>query len=155
MTSPWTSAQSMPKCWRRGIIAIVVIASGWPVVVFPSWSAFVWCVIGTGLAIGITHLFAHMRVTVDNTAVTVNFTTGWPGRRVALDDIVRTSVVTMSAVHGWGIRAVPGGWLWRAGGRRAVRLDRVSGRALIIGNDEPEALMAAIDSRRDGAPSAV
>jgi len=50
---------------------------------------------------------------------------------------------------------VPGGWLWRAGGRRAVRLDRVSCRALIIGNDEPEALMAAIDSRRDGAPSAV
>ncbi|MDA2960669.1 MAG: hypothetical protein O3A28_09065 [Actinomycetota bacterium] len=155
MTTAWTSTQSMPQRWRRGIITIVVIASGWPVVVFPSWSALVWCVIGTGLAIGITHLFAHMRVTVDNTAVIVKFTTGWPGRRVALDDIVRTSVVTMSAVHGWGIRAVPGGWLWRAGGRRAVRLDRVSGRALIIGNDEPEALVAAINSRRDGAPSAV
>lgn len=155
MTTAWTSTQSMPQRWRRGIITIVVIASGWPVVVFPSWSAFVWCVIGTGLAIGITHLFAHMRVTVDNTAVIVKFTTGWPQRRVALDDIVRTSVVTMSAVHGWGIRAVPGGWLWRAGGRRAVRLDRVSGRALIIGNDEPEALVAAINSRRDGAPSAV
>lgn len=153
MTSPWTSTQSMPQRWRRGIIAIVVIASGWPVVVFPSWSALMGCVIGTGFAIGVTHLFAHMRVTVDNTAVTVSFTTGWPQRRVALDDIEATSVVTMSAAHGWGIRTVPGGSLWRAGGRRAVRLDRVSGRALVIGNDEPEALVAAIDSRRHGTPS--
>jgi hypothetical protein len=155
MTTAWTSTQSMPQRWRRGIIAVVVIASGWPVVVFPSWSALMWCAIGTGLAIGITHLFAHMRVTVDNTAVAVSFTTGWPQRRVALDDIETTSVVTMSAVHGWGIRAVPGGWLWRAGGRRAVRLNRVSGRALIIGSDEPEALVAAIDSRRHDAPSSV
>ena len=85
--------------------------------------------------------------------LTVSFTTGWPQRRVALNDIEATSVETMSAVHGWGIRAAPGGWLWRAGGRRAVRLNRVSGRALIIGSDEPEALVAAIDSRRNGAPS--
>lgn len=155
MTTPWTSTQSMPQRWRRGIVGLVVVASGWPVVVFPSWSALVWCVIGIGLATGITYLFAHLRVRVDDTAVTVSFTTGWPGRRVTLDDIAQTSVVTMSAVYGWGIRAVPGGWLWRAGGRRAVRIDRVSGRALVIGSDEPEALAAAIDDHRGPASSAM
>ena len=145
----------MPQRWRRGIVGLVIVASGWPVVVSPSWSKLLLCVLGTGLATGIIYLFAHLRVSVHDTAVTVNFTTGWPRREVCLDDIAQTSMVTMSAVYGWGIRAVPGGWLWRAAGRRAVRIDRVSGRALIIGSDQPEALVAAIDDRRDTASSAI
>jgi hypothetical protein len=49
--------------------------------------------------------------------------------------------------YGWGIRLIPGGWMWNITGNQAVELKLKSGRLLRIGTDEPEALETAIRTR--------
>ena len=48
--------------------------------------------------------------------------------------------VTTHWIYGWGIRWIPGGWLWNVSGLDGVELALVSGRRFRIGTDEPEQL---------------
>jgi hypothetical protein len=46
--------------------------------------------------------------------------------------------------YGWGIRWIPGGWLWNVSGLDGVELVLVNNRRFRVGTDEPEQLAAAI-----------
>ena len=107
--------------------------------------------IGFGAALA---LFSSLRITVDDSEVTVCFTACLLPRRIALAEISAAEVVTVPWYHGWGIRKTAHGWMYNVSGRRAVRLALPDDRTFTIGSDQPEALLAAIDQARTQSAAA-
>jgi hypothetical protein len=109
------------------------------------------------LSVATLAVFSRLKVVVDDESVEVSF---WPrqiGRRLPLSTIASCAVVRNPWYWGWGIRIIPGGWLFNVQGRRAVELTLVGGGRVRIGSDEPEALEAAVTAalaERDAAPAA-
>ena len=55
-------------------------------------------------------------------------------------------MVRIPIYAGWGIHGLPGvSWVWNVSGRDGVQLDFVKGGRLIVGTDEPEELVRAIE----------
>ena len=96
-------------------------------------------------------LFFRLVVTVDRARVRAAFGIGWIAKEVPLSDIVAAEIVRTRLWWGWGIHWTPAGWLYNVGGRQAVRLVMAGERPLMIGSDEPAALLAAIEAARSGA----
>jgi hypothetical protein len=91
---------------------------------------------------------ARLTVDVDDRAVSAWFGWGWPRRTIAVADIVAVQRARNSWWYGWGVRKVPGGWMFNTAGYGAVELRLGSGKLFRIGTDEPDALLAAIDAAR-------
>ncbi len=89
-------------------------------------------------------LFASFTVEVDARRIWLGFGPGWVHRTIALSDIRDAHPVRNPWYYGWGIRLVPGGWMWNVSGLDAVELEFRDGRRFRIGTDEPEALARAI-----------
>jgi hypothetical protein len=88
-----------------------------------------------------------LAVEVDAQAVRCRFGIGLISRTVPLDDIVGATKVRNKWYYGWGIRFVPGGWMFNVSGLDAVELQLKNGRCFRIGTDEPDALATAISHR--------
>lgn len=95
-------------------------------------------------------LFSMLTVRVDRTHVRCAFAFGVIRKDIPLGEIVSASVVRSHWLHGWGIRWIPGGWLWNVSGLDAVELLLSSGRVFRIGTAEPAALHAAISAALGG-----
>ncbi len=106
--------------WFRAGLAVLAVILGW---------------VGT--------TFTRLTVAVSD-EIRVFFGAGRPSRRIYPADIVAVGVVRNSPWYGWGIRWIPGGWLWNAWGLDAVELSLRRGRRLRIGTDQPGDLAAAI-----------
>ena len=89
-------------------------------------------------------VFSRLTVEVFDDHVRVAFGAGWPSKRIPLTDIVSAGAVRNRWWYGFGIRLVPGGWLWNVWGLDAVKLTLSSGKEVRIGTDEPEALLASL-----------
>ncbi len=96
------------------------------------------------LALGFT--FARLTVEVDADAVRVWFGPGWIRRTIPVSLIGDARPVRNSWWYGWGIRKIPGGWMFNVSGLDAVELDLTTGSHFRIGTDEPEELAAAIQT---------
>lgn len=89
-------------------------------------------------------LFPTLTVVVRNSSVRFFFGLGLIGREIAVKEILTASVVRNSWTYGWGVRLIPGGWLWNVSGLDAVELRLRNGKLLRIGTDDPVALHSAI-----------
>ena len=87
---------------------------------------------------------SSLTAVVSSDDVRVWFGIGLIRRRIALNRIASVSAVTNHWIYGWGIRWIPGGWLWNVSGLDGVELSLTNGRPFRIGSDEPEQLAAAI-----------
>lgn len=92
-------------------------------------------------------LFHNLTVSADHEAVRVAYGIGIIRRRILFQNVTQCSAVKNPWWWGFGIRLVPGGWLWNVSGLRAVELKLKSGRTFRIGTDEPEVLAAAIKEK--------
>jgi hypothetical protein len=90
-------------------------------------------------------MFAALTVVVDDQALHLWFGAGLLRREVPLGDVVAAHTLRISWWTGWGVRAVPHGWLYRVGGRDAVELELENGRVVRVGSDEPATLLAAVN----------
>ncbi len=135
---------------RRTQIAIgisVAAVIGWPIIA-NGFKASTLASVGVAfVALAFTAGFQQMTVCVNHINLQVVFAFGWPRRTVQLSEIVDVSTHRMRALYGWGIRVVPNGMLWRAGGHYAVRLELSSGRYLYIGAADCEDLAREISER--------
>jgi hypothetical protein len=95
----------------------------------------------------VAYLFSALTVRVDNTSVTARFGPGLIRKSFSLADIVSCGPVRNHWWYGWGIRKIPGGWLYNVSGLDAVELRMKNGRVYRVGTDEPKALAAAISQR--------
>ncbi len=89
-------------------------------------------------------LFGSLQVVIDDQFVTVGFGPGLIKRRIPLKDIESISVVRNQWWWGWGIRSIPGGWMFNVSGLDAVELRLKRGSVFRIGTDEPLRLEEAL-----------
>ena len=96
------------------------------------------------LVLLIVFVFNRLTTTVSGGAVKVAFGAGWPRRTIDVLDIAGFTRVRNKWYYGWGIRLVPGGWMYNVWGLDAVEIEMKSGKKFRIGTDEPDDLIAAL-----------
>ena len=89
-------------------------------------------------------LFPTLTVVIQRDRVRCFFGVGLIRRELRVADIAAVAVVRNPWSYGWGLRLIPGGWLWNVSGLDAVELRLHDGKLFRIGTDEPNALHDAI-----------
>lgn len=92
-------------------------------------------------------LFGWLTVEVDAREVRLRFGIGVIRKAMPIADIVRCDRLRIRLWWGWGLHWTPSGWLYNVSGREAVRLEFNRERPIVIGSDDADGLMAAIDAR--------
>lgn len=87
---------------------------------------------------------SRLTVTVEPTEAIAAFGVGWPHRTIELADVVGVGAVDNEWWTGWGIRKIPGGWMYNNAGRSAVELDLRNGHKFRIGTDDRDGLETAL-----------
>ena len=94
-------------------------------------------------------LFYALTIEIKEDTLYIRMGIGLIRKKVPLADIAQASVVRIPLLAGWGIHGLPGvSWVWNVSGRDGVRLDFVKGGRLIVGSDEPEELLRAIENNK-------
>ena len=89
-------------------------------------------------------LFPTLTAVVQDNRLRCFFGIGLIRREIPVPTILAVSVVRNPWTYGWGLRLIPGGWLWNVSGFDAVELQLQNGKVFRIGTDEPDALRTAI-----------
>ena len=100
------------------------------------------------LLVAAMFLFHSLLVVVTPQEITASFGPGLIRRRVPISDIRGVRVVRNAWYYGWGIRLLPHGWLLNVSGLDGVEIDRRDRPRLVIGTDDPQGLLAAIEEAR-------
>jgi hypothetical protein len=88
--------------------------------------------------------FSRLTVRVSGSEVRVGFGPGWPRRVFGSYEVVGFRAVRNKWYFGWGVRKIPGGWMYNVWGLDAVELELASGKKFRIGTNEPDELIAAL-----------
>lgn len=97
--------------------------------------------------------FYRLSVTVDTERVTVRLGIGLIRRTIPLAEIASAEIEKGAWYGGWGLRWTGKGWFWTVSSLDAVTLRLQNGREFLIGTDDPQGLLAAVNARRN-APHA-
>ena len=89
-------------------------------------------------------LFPSLKVEITDSLIRVSFGPGLIKKQFPLSEITDARAVRNLWYYGWGIRKVPGGWMYNVSGLDAVEIRMVNGDLFRIGTDEPEKLLASI-----------
>ena len=92
-------------------------------------------------------VLSRLTIEVDDLALRAFFGRGRPRKTVILAETQSAQAVRNRWWFGFGIWWIPRGNVWTVWGFDAVEIGLSSGRALRIGTDEPEALLAALEGR--------
>jgi hypothetical protein len=91
-------------------------------------------------------IFHSLRVQVSAHEVSIQFGIGVIKKCFPIAQIRSAEQVKNKWYYGWGIRWLPGGWLYNVSGMDAVELVMADGKKVRIGTDDPDGLLAAIES---------
>src|SRR6266540_3529495 len=92
--------------------------------------------------------FGWVVVEVDDDTIDVRFGVGLVGRRFDVADVRGCERIRTRVWWGWGLHWTPSGWLYNVSGRDAVRLELASQRAVMIGSDDAQGLVRAVEAAR-------
>ena len=127
-------------CCLPGLVPVVVVV--W--LVRAPEAAWVAAAVAGSLVL-VLLLFGSLTVEVAGGHLRIRFGVGLIRKRWPLDGIESCRPVRNSWIHGWGIRRIPGAWLYNVSGLDAVELKLKSGKRVRIGTDEPQALCAVLE----------
>jgi hypothetical protein len=95
-------------------------------------------------------LFLVYKLTINISNESVSFTMGIGliRKRYPISDIKSVETVKNNWLYGWGIRIIPGGWLYNVSGSYAIELRfHSSDKVIRIGTDKPEEVEKEIKCR--------
>jgi hypothetical protein len=101
----------------------------------------------TLVALSIVALMGTLGVEVDEALVRIKFGVGLIRKSFRLEEIQACRPVRNRWWWGWGVRLIPGGWLYNVSGLDAVELVMTNGKVFRIGTDEPQVLSDFIQAR--------
>ena len=99
------------------------------------------------VALSIVALIGGLTVEVGDAHVRIKFGIGLIRKSFRLDEIETCRPVRNRWWWGWGVRLIPGGWLYNVSGLDAVELVMKNGMVFRIGTDEPRVLQEFIQAR--------
>jgi len=91
--------------------------------------------------------FRSLTVEVDDNELRLQFGDGPVRKSFPLGDVTGVKTTRTSPLSGWGMRFIGGGWLYNIYGLDAVELSLAGGKRVLVGTDEPDKLVAAINER--------
>lgn len=91
-------------------------------------------------------VFHSLTVQVNRNEISLWFGIGIVKKSFLSAEIKTVEQVRNRWFYGWGIKLTPEGWLYSVSGLDAVQIVMQDGRKTRIGTDEPEKLLAAIES---------
>jgi hypothetical protein len=94
--------------------------------------------------------FTTLTVRVDRNRLRISFGPGLVEKSFVLGEVASCRIVTNPWYYGWGVRIIPGGWLFNVSGFRAVEIQMKNGKMYRIGSDEPEKLESFVKERLAG-----
>ena len=97
-------------------------------------------------------VFCRLNVDLDPTELRWSMTFGWPCGRIPIADIAGAEIIPVTFWMGIGIHLTLRGWVWNVALGKGVRIRKRDGIAIVLGTDDPEGLLTAIQSARAGAP---
>lgn len=96
--------------------------------------------------------FARLRIDVDGrgTAPQLRWamTFGWPGGGIPIHDVASAEIVPVTFWMGVGIHLTLRGWVWNVALGKGVRIVKRDGSDIVLGTDDPQELIAAIQRAR-------
>ncbi len=92
------------------------------------------------------YAFRSLTVEIDDTNVRLSFGEGVIKKSFPLSKIESMQAVRTTPVQGWGIHWIGRGWLYNIYGLKAVELHLSSGQDILIGTDDQDNLIAALES---------
>jgi len=124
------------------LAAIIIITA---VLIFHEfhWIAF----LAAAVLLTLLLLFASLTVVGYETCLEIRFGIGLVRKRFAFKDIQSCKKVRNSPAYGFGIRLIPGGWLYNVSGLDAVELQIKSGKKYRIGTDVPDELLRFLQQK--------
>lgn len=141
-----------PQSYRRTQFGRAMAYSGLPglAIALVMWflvgpTALFVAAVMAGVLVLVLLLFGCLTVEIAGGHLRIRFGVGLVRKSWALDQVDRCRPVRNSWLYGWGIRKIPGGWLYNVSGLDAVELKMKSGKMVRIGTGEPQALSAAIE----------
>ena len=153
----------MEAVYKKTQTGWIIILSFIPVFLFLAWIIYYQEVVGRsfgdnpapsllylgiiGLLLLLLVLFSNLTVTGFPTYLEMKYGIGLFRKSFQYQDIRSCSIKKNHWFYGWGVRKIPGGWLYNVSGSMSVQLDMKNGRMYRIGTDEPEKLMEFIKSR--------
>jgi len=99
---------------------------------------------GLSISVFILFLFFSLTVEIDEQFISIKFGIGLINKKFKLSGIDSCRTVKNHWYNGWGIRLIPGGWLYNVSGYSAIELTMKNGKKHRIGTDEPEKLQIII-----------
>lgn len=105
------------------------------------------------LIIAAVALVAFARLTIDVSsgppaALRWAMTFGWPGGTIPIDAIADVQIVPVTFWMGIGIHLTLRGWVWNVSLGRGVAVRKTDGGEIVLGTDDPQGLLAAIQRAR-------
>jgi hypothetical protein len=94
--------------------------------------------------------FARLTIRVSSDGVHWGMTFGHPSGFIPMEEIVSVDIIPVSFWYGIGVHFTLRGWVWNVALGRGVQIHRCGGMPIVLGTDQPEALVAAISRGRSG-----
>jgi len=93
-------------------------------------------------------LVYKLTITISEQTVSFKMGIGLIKKNYPISDIKSVQVVKNNWLYGWGIRVIPGGWLFNVSGFKAIELRFYScDKVIRIGTDKPEEVEKEINYR--------
>lgn len=123
-------------------LAAILFVIAWTTIE-PLWLSVLFFVLAA-LMFSIGFVFSSLTVRVDEHSLKWHFGFNFWTKSIARSDVAKAETQKTKWWHGWGIRLTPKGWLYNVAGFDAVAVTTLQGKTVLIGTDEPEALVAAL-----------
>ena len=131
--------------WGIEMVALLTVCALVAVLVAPYLPAPTYWAHGAAVCfLLVAWLFSSLTITIEDEQLAWHFGPGLISFKVMLDDIRSAQSVRVRWYRSWGMAPTSRGWLYSVSGRRAVLLKMTDGRHLLIGSDEPDALVKVL-----------
>ena len=149
-TQPGTFIRVMTGSWVVffGVLAVVMLALGQKEAAVGLGVVTVMLAVINGIVFA---LFHSLTVRVSRSEIALSFGVGLIRKQFPIGDISSASIVQNRWYNGFGIRKIRGGWLYNVSGFDAIEIQLKNERKYRIGTDQPEKLLAAVESALAGS----
>ena len=149
-TQPGTFIRIMTGSWVvfLGVLAVVMLALGQKEAAIGLGAVTVMLAVINGIVFA---LFHSLTVRVSRSEIALSFGVGLIRKQFPIGDISSASIVQNRWYNGFGIRKIRGGWLYNVSGFDAIEIQLKNERKYRIGTDQPEKLLAAVESALAGS----
>ncbi len=89
-------------------------------------------------------LFSSLTIKISPTELLIYFGIGIIRKKFELSEIIYCKPSKLNFFYGWGIKRIPGGWMYNVSGLKVVEIELKNGKRYYIGTDEPQKVCKVI-----------